>query len=172
MFRSAAVIALSGWALAACSPVFNWREVRALPAGLKAALPCKPDKGARDVSMAGRDVSLQVLGCDTGGATFALMFADIGDAGRTGEVLALWKAASLANLRSTAARETPFVPAGAPALRESVQVVASGARADGSPVESQAAYFARGSHVFQAVIYADRVKPEMSESFFAGLAFE
>lgn len=111
MFRSAAVIALSGWALAACSPVFNWREVRALPAGLKAALPCKPDKGARDVSMAGRDVSLQVLGCDTGGATFALMFADVGDAGRTGEVLALWKAASLANLRSTAgARRLSFLP--------------------------------------------------------------
>jgi hypothetical protein len=167
----AAVLILASL-LAACSPTFNWREVRAEPVGLKAMLPCKPDKGARTVPMAGREVSLEVLGCDTGGATFALLFADIGDPGRTGEVLAHWKTATLANLRSIAARETPFRPPGAPALRDSIQVVASGQRADGSKVESHAAYFARGSHVFQAVIYADQLKPEVADTFFSGLTFE
>jgi hypothetical protein len=159
-------------ALAACSPTFNWREVRAEPTTLKAMLPCKPDKGERVVPMAGRQVPLQVLGCDTGGATFAVLHADIKDAARAGEVLAQWKTATLLNMKSPAGREGKFDPPGGTALPQSLHVVASGQRADGSKVESHAAYFAQGSHVFQAVIYADRLKPEMAEPFFSGLQFQ
>ena len=172
MLRIIAAALLTGCALAACSPTFNWREVRAEPTALKAMLPCKPDKGARNVPMAGREVSLQVIGCDTGDATFAVMFADLGDAGRAGEVLAQWKEASLSNMHATRSRETPFRPDGALALPQSLQVVASGQRADGSKVESQAAYFAHGRHVFQAVIYSGQLKPEVAEPFFSGLKFQ
>jgi hypothetical protein len=168
----AARFLVSAAALAACSPTFNWREIRIEPTPLKAMLPCKPDKGARTVPMAGRDVSLEVQGCDTGGATFAVLHADIGDAARLGEVLAQWKTATLLNLKSEASREAAFRPPGALGLRESLQVVASGKRADGSKVESHAAYFARGSHVFQAVIYSSELKPEIAEVFFSGLKFE
>jgi hypothetical protein len=171
MLRTAAVLA-SGFALTACSPTFNWREVRPEATGLKAMLPCKPDKAARTVPMAGRQVRLQVLGCDTDGATFALLSADIGDPARAGEALAQWKTATLANMRSTSAQEQPFLPPGALGLPQSLQVVASGQRQDGSKVEGHAAYFARGSHVFQAVIYADRLKPEVADAFFSGLKFE
>lgn len=159
-------------ALAACSPTFNWREVRVEPSPLKAMLPCKPDKATRQVPMAGRQVDLQVLGCDTGGATFAVLHADIGNAARSGEVLAQWKQATLSNMRSRAGKEEPFVPPGGIALRESIHIVATGQRADGSAVESHAAYFARGTQVFQAVIYADRLQPQWAESFFSGLKFE
>ncbi|MDB5872520.1 MAG: hypothetical protein JWQ07_1962 [Ramlibacter sp.] len=173
MPRFLAPAALAGaLALAACSPTFNWREVRADATALKTLLPCKPDHGARDVPMAGKQVSLQVLGCDTGGATFAVLFADIGDNARAGEVLGLWKTATLANLRTAAAREVPFRPPGALGLPQSLQVVASGRRPDGSKVESHAAYFAQGSHVFQAVIYSEQLKPDVAETFFSGLKFE
>ena len=158
--------------LAACSPTFNWREVRVEPSPLKAMLPCKPDKATRQVPMAGRNVDLQVLGCDTGGATFAVLFADIGDATRSGEVLAQWKQATLSNMRSRAGKEEPFLPPGGIALRESIHIVAAGQRADGSAVESHAAYFARGTQVYQAVIYADRLQPQWAETFFSGLKFE
>lgn len=157
---------------AGCSPTFDWRDVRAPPTSLKAALPCKPDKASRKVPMAGQEVALQVLGCDTGGATFAVMFADLGNATRSDEVLRQWKQATLANLRAASSQEQPFLPAGAIALAHSVQVVARGQRADGSAVESHAAYFARGSHVFQAVIYADVLQPAWADAFFSGLQFE
>lgn len=163
---------LAAFLLAACNPTFNWREVRVDPPGLLAMLLCKPDKGARTVPMAGREVSLNVLGCETGGATFALMQADIGDAARTGEVLAQWRVATLLNMRAAASRQEPFVPPGGVAVANSVHVVASGQRADGSAVESHAAYFARGSHVFQAVIYADRLKPEAAETFFSSIKLQ
>ena len=171
MLRTPAVAAIA-MTLAACSPTFNWREIRAQPTPLKAMLPCKPDKAAREVPMAGRQVSLEVLGCETGGATFAVLFADIGNAVRAGEVLAQWKTATLSNLRAPASQEGTFRPPGALALPQSVHVVASGQRGDGSKVESHAAYFAQGTYVFQAVIYSDRLKPEVTEQFFSGLSFE
>jgi hypothetical protein len=158
--------------LAACSPTFNWREVRAEAAPLKVMLPCKPDKGSRRVPMAGRQVELQVMGCEAGGATFAVLFGDIVEPGRDDEVLAQWKAATLGHMQGVSLQERPFLPPGALALPNSVRVVASGKRADGSPVQGQAAYFARGSQVFQAVIYSDRVTPEAADTFFAGLKFE
>ena len=135
-------------------------------------LPCKPEKGSRTVPMAGHEVNLDALSCSAGGATFALLNADIGDASRAGEVLAQWKAATLANLHSTSARESPLQLRGAGKLPQSLHVVASGQRADGSKVESHAAYFARGSYVYQAVIYTDQLKPEVAEPFFSGLKFE
>jgi hypothetical protein len=172
MHRTLVASLLLGCAVAACSPTFDWREVRTAQGGLAAMLPCKPDKGERTVPMAGLQVSLQALSCGTGGATFAVLAADIEDPARAGEVLAQWKTATLANLHSPSAQETPFQPRGARRLPQSLQVVATGRRADGSKVESHAAYFAAGSHVFQAVIYADRLKPEMAETFFSGLKFE
>ena len=158
--------------LAACTPTFNWREVRVEPTQLRAMLPCKPDKASRTVPMAGRDTELQVLGCDTGGATFAVLSGDIVDPLKDGQVLAQWRAATLANMHGAGAEGRRFLPAGAMALPQSLRVSASGRRADGSKVESQAAYFARGSRVFQAVVYADKVPAEAAETFFSGLRFE
>jgi hypothetical protein len=124
--------------------------------------------------MAGRQVELKVLGCEAGGATFAVLTGDIVDPLRAGEVLAQWRAATLANMQNVpaAARDRPFLPTGAMALPQSLRVTAAGQRADGSKVESQAAYFARGSRVVQAVVYADKVPTEAADTFFAGLGFE
>jgi hypothetical protein len=158
--------------LAACSPTFNWREVRVDPGDLRAMLPCKPDRGARSVPMAGRPTEVNALGCEAGGATFALLSGDVGDPLRAGEVLAQWKAATLANIHGTGLQERPFTPAGALPLPQSLRVAASGARRDGSKVESEAVYFARGGRVFQAVVYADRIPAEAATTFFSGLRFE
>ncbi len=159
-------------ALLACSPTFNWREVRVGSTGLKALFPCKPEHATRSVAVAGRPVGLEALACDAGGATFAVLFADA-DPGSAGEFLDRWRAATLAGLHSNAVEEPkPFRPAGALELSQSLQVAASGRRADGRPVQGLAAYFARGGQVFQAVVYADTLRPEVTDPFFSGLAFE
>jgi len=173
MLRLPLVAGLAGvCALAACSPTFNWREVRVEPTGLRAMLPCKPEKGSRPVSMGERSVDMHVVGCETGGATYAVMHADIGDAAGAGEVLQQWRAVTIKNMRGAVAKENPFVPPGATGLAQSTQFIAAGQRPDGSPVEGHAGYFAKGSRVFQAVVYAGKLKAEMTESFFSGLAFQ
>ncbi|GAC1604381.1 MAG: hypothetical protein NVS3B2_09870 [Ramlibacter sp.] len=170
MFRPALASALV--ALAACTPTFNWREVRAESMPLKAMLPCKPDKGSRRVSIAGSDLELRVLGCDAGGATFAILYGDVADPARSAVVLGQWKAATLAGLRAAGVSERSFLPAGAMALAQSVRVTASGQQADGSKLQAQAVYFARGSQVVQAMIFAQQLPLEAADTFFAGMGFE
>jgi hypothetical protein len=75
-------------------------------------------------------------------------------------------------MHGTAAREETFRPPGALALPGSVKVVATGRGLDGHAIASEAAYFAQGKHVFQAVIYAGQIKPEAADAFFSGLRFE
>jgi hypothetical protein len=159
--------------LAACSPVFNWREVRPDNTALTLLLPCKPDKAQRSVPLGGRPTELAMLGCDAGDATFAVALATLDDAAQAAAVLAGWQTATLANLQAAGGGQAgPLALPGADGLPPAVLVRASGRRADGRAVQSQAAYFSKGRQVFQAVIYADRIDPEVAETFFSSLRLE
>lgn len=159
--------------LVACNPVFNWREVRPDNTALSLLLPCKPDKAQRSVPLGGRPTELSMLGCDAGDATFAVAVATLDDAAQAAAVLAGWQTATLANLKAAGGGQTsPLKLAGADALPPAVLVRASGQRADGRAVQSQAAYFSQGRQVFQAVIYASQIDPEVAETFFASLKLD
>ncbi|RYX91360.1 MAG: hypothetical protein EOO28_26075 [Comamonadaceae bacterium] len=160
-------------ALGGCSPAFNWRDARFENAGLTALLPCKPDRGSKPVVMAGRPVTLSMMGCEAGGAMFAVAMVDAGDAGKVTEVLANWQAATLANIRAApATNAVPLKLAGASTAPAPSLVTARGQSANGKVVMSQAAYFVQGSQVFQAVVYAEKVNPEASDAFFSGLRLQ
>jgi hypothetical protein len=150
--------------IAACSPTFNWREVRPDETRLALLLPCKPDKAEKMVPLGGRPTALRLLGCDAGGATF--------DASRAGDVLAQWQALTLANMKAGTPQVTALKLKGAAPAPAPVLVKAQGQRADGTAVSGQAAYFAQGTQVFQAVVYADKLAPEVAETYFASLSFE
>ena len=161
-------------ALAACNPAFNWREVRPEGTRLKLLLPCKPDKAQKVVPLGGRATSLSMLGCDAGGATFAVAVADVGDATQAAPVLALWQDLTLANMKAAPSSRQPMalkIP-GASAGPPAVRLQAQGQRADGTAVSGQAAYFAQGSQLFQVVMYAPQIAPEVAETFFSSLTFE
>lgn len=163
------VLALAS--LAACNPTLNWRDVRPDDTRLSLLMPCKPDKAQRTVPMAGQPVELNLLSCDAGGVTFAVALADVKDASKAAFALAQWQSATLANMRAA-----PATSGGAFKLTGlasgAVMVKATGQRANGQPISSQAAYFAQGSKVFQAVMYADKIAPDMADTFFSSLKFE
>lgn len=158
--------------LAACSPSLNWRKVQPETASLSLLLPCKPDRAQREVPLGGRPTVLSMLGCEAEGATFALSVADIGDASQAAAVLAQWQSLTLAHMRAGAPSVSAVKVSGAAVAPPPVRVVAQGQQADGSSVQGQAVYFARGSQLFQAVIYAPRISAEAADTFFASLAFE
>lgn len=171
----ALVLGLTG--LLACNPTFNWREVRSDNSALVALLPCKPDRGTRTVPLAGRPVELQMVGCESGGATFAVARADLPDAAQAGSTLAQWRVITLANARAAVTGSAiPFAPPGAVPLPESVQVMAPGQQPDGTVVELRAAWFAQttgtGVQVFQALIVARQVPADVADTFFSGLKFQ
>ena len=165
--------ALALLAVAACSPAFNWREVRPEGTRLALLLPCKPDMAQKIVPLGGKATSLSMLGCDAGGATFAVAVADIGDAAQSAAILSQWQALTLANMKASGAPEVLALKVpGAPVQPAPVRVAAQGLRGDGSAVRGEAAYFAQGSQVFQVVMYAAKPAPEAAETFFSSLKFE
>jgi hypothetical protein len=160
-------------AVTACTPTFNWREMTVSPANLHVTFPCKPDTAEHKIAFApGREVLLHATGCETGGAAYVVVYGDMGSPAELADAIVQWKNASLASTQSTVKSEQPYQPAGALGLQQSVMFRAGGQRADGSPLQSQGAYFARGTFVFQAVVYASTLRAEMTEPFFTGLRFE
>ena len=160
--------------LAACSPALNWREVRPEGTRLNLLLPCKPDKAQKVVPLGGRATPLAMLGCDADGATFAVAIADVGDAAQAASVLALWQDLALANMKAAPASRQPLplkVPGASPGT-PATRLQAQGQRADGTAISGQAAYFAQGSQLFQVVMYAPNISPEVAETFFSSLKFE
>jgi hypothetical protein len=165
----AALLAIS---LAACTPSLNWRDVRNASGELGALLPCKPDRGSRDLPLAGRAVPVQMLGCEADGALFAIASAQLPVGTPPDLALSQWSAATLANIKASAQQTTPFVPAGGLLLASSVLVVASGQRPDGSTVQSRAVYFAQGQRVYQAVVYADKLNTQATDTFFSSFKLQ
>ena len=158
----------------ACSPALNWRDVRPGDSGLGLLLPCKPDKADKVVPLGPKPTTLSMLGCDASGATFAVAVADLGDAALVPAVLAQWQALTLANMQATPETTVvrPLKVPGASAAPAPVLVLASGRRADGSVVQGQAAYFARGAQVVQVVMYAPVISAQAADTFFTSLHFD
>ena len=78
----------------------------------------------------------------------------------------------MAGLHASVTADAAFLPPGAHGLAESRRVSLQLARADGTRMEGQTAYFAQGGRVFQAAVYAPRLKPELVEPFVSGMRFE
>ena len=168
---------LGALALAACSPAFNWREVRPDNTRLSFLLPCKPDKAEKVVPLGGQPTTLAMLGCDAGGATFAVAVADLGNtqgAASAAPVLARWQQLTLDNMQADPATLSRLAlkVAGAAGEPPVVRVQAQGRRVDGSAVTGQAAYFAQGTQVFQVVMYAAKPNLEVADTFFSSLKFD
>ena len=177
-------VSASVFGLAACNPTFNWRDVRPEGTALGLLLPCKPDKAEKKVPLGDRPLVLRLIGCEAGDATFALSVVDVGDISKVSAVLAQWQSGTLANMKAPpvgqlggifdkgATEVVTWKLPGAALQPPAALVKARGQRADGTAVSGQAAYFVQGSQVFQAVIYAAEIKPEVAETFFSSLKFE
>lgn len=155
--------------LAACSPSLNWREVRPAGGDLQAMLPCKPDQGSRRQSLAGRELEVHMLGCEAGGALYAVSVADLADGGQALAVQVQWQANLLGNMQAVSASNSAWRLKGASATLAPVRLSAQGVGSDGRPVAAQAVWFVRGTRLYHAVVYAERISTEMSEPFFGGL---
>lgn len=173
--RAWAMTCMALMLLSACSPSFNWREVRfdadsatadSSVSTLNAFLPCKPDRATRQQDLGGVRVDLSMMGCqvegDMGGATFTLARINLTNPASAPQVLSAWQAATLANLRTTQSQTQPISIAGASAWPPATRMTATGQSvagqsAGGQPSSLQAVWFAKqsasGVVLFQAALY-------------------
>lgn len=162
----------STFVLAGCSPTHNWREIRWDSAGLKVLLPCKPDQGSRRMTLAGQDVEILMMGCEAGADLFAIAHVQLGAADNIADVQAQWQTAMLANMQAQGTQIEPFQSKGASAQPQPIRLSAQGRRPDGSAVAAQGVWFARGPHLYHAVVYADKLSTDVAETFFSGIELQ
>lgn len=173
--RCVVLAAIGGLALilSACSPTLNWREVRADTSSLRFLLPCKPDQAKKQVPLGPGEVQLNMLGCEAGGATFAVAWAELAPGADTAAVLSQWERLTLQNMRASSPSESqPLKVVGAGNAPAPRLLLATGQTADGKPVQGRAAYFSSGSQIFQAVMYAPKIAPEAADTFFTSLRLQ
>lgn len=154
---------------AACSPVLDWRDVRA--STLSAQMPCRPSVQARAVELEGRVREMTMMSCSAGSSTWAVAW--IGDVAPA-EVSALsdrLRRQALANVAGQGAQAVPLAVPGATPNAAAGRWRGSGQRPDGSALTQDVAVFSRGTTVFQATILSADAKVPGAEQFFGALRF-
>ena len=154
----------------ACSPDLHWREVRPDRSGLSVLLPCKPAGQARRLTLAGVPVEMSLFACSTGGVTFAVGFADVGQAALVGRALDELAQAAARNIGSPGPLASePVSVQGATPQPQSRRLAFAGQLPDGQRVDEQLAVFAHGTRIYQATMVGARLDAEATESFIGSL---
>jgi hypothetical protein len=164
-----AALLLMALALAGCSPKFNWREVRLEQSGVALLFPCKPDTQVRQVDLDGQPLSMTLLGCSAGNASFALAYARLGEGSLPGPALRRWRELTLGNIGAQGVTEMAYPLPGLRRDAQSVRLGAAGRRPDGSSLVAQAFWFTQDQWVYQASVLAERPHDAESDTFMTSI---
>ncbi len=159
-----AIVLLSG-----CGPALNWRDVAIDGTALVALFPCKPDDAARTVPLAGVQQTVTMRSCHADGASFSLAHARLTDPTQAASAMLQWREATLAGLGPVPAAIVLQPPPDSPTLPGMLALRASRDPSREPAQSLQGLWFARGSDVFVALVFAPKLAPEATEPFFAGL---
>ena len=151
--------------LGACSPDYNWREVRGKDAPFLVLLPGKPATHVRDIDLDGLRVSMSMTAAEVDGVTFAVGSAQVPGPEAVAPALAAMRTALVRNIRGTVTQEKSLpAPAGAIAP---VDIAARGTDRGGQPILLFARFAARDTRVYQAIVVGNEkaVVPETVDTF-------
>lgn len=169
MMRILVLAGLASLLLAACNPGMNWREVRIGEAGVKGLLPCKPDHAKRKVEIKGQTYEMDMLGCESGRALFAISTLNSDLADKLQDVQASWQAATLAAMRARESQSLAYPLKRAADAPPPVRVHARGRSQQGQDVQMQGLWFTHRGRLYHAAVYAERLGADKTEPFFSGL---
>lgn len=169
---------------AACSPALNWRDVPL--EGLVALLPCKPDHAERPVQLGLQNVVLQMSGCEAGGTLYAISHVHIADAAQVGATQVAWRQSTLDNLQASAVQIHSLPLANQLPGKAQARVTGSatsidtafnveklvGKRPDGTPVQAQLAWLAKGQDIYHVAVYGAKLDTDMTELLFSELRLQ
>ena len=112
-----------------------------------------------------------VLACKAAGATFSLGYADVGEAERVGPALATLRDAAVDNVAGQSRPDGALGIKGVAPNPASARLRIAGQLPSGQPAQLAAAFFSRGTRVFQASVVSEgRLDPEAVDTFFAGIS--
>lgn len=157
--------------LVACSPTLDWREFSPEGVGLQVTFPCRAERYARRVELAGSISRMELLSCEAGGAHYSVAFTDIADPTRVSLTLAEWRRSTSRNVQGRAQDSAPFLVKGMAANEEAVRVRLAGRLPNGQAVAEEVVYFVQGLRLYQAAVTGAALSSEAVDPFFSGLRF-
>jgi hypothetical protein len=155
--------------LAGCSPALDWREFEPEGSGLVVTFPCRPDRHARKVTVAGALARMDMLVCAAGGATYAVSFVDVAEPAGVAAALADLRAVATTNLRAAAAVPVDARVRGMTPHPMAARLMLAGHRPDGTEVQQHAVFFSKGLRVYQASVVGEKPSDDAVDTFFDGL---
>ncbi len=164
--------ALAAFMTAACSPDYNWREVRGPDQDYLVMLPGKPAEMTRTVHLQALEVQMVMQGARVGETSFTVAAAELPDDGAATReaALAAMRAGMLRNIGGTEREALPArvqVVDGAGAARgelPATRILAEG-RTAGGEVTMRAGFVGRGRHAYQWVVLGPSIDDEQARTF-------
>jgi hypothetical protein len=160
-----------GVALSACSPTFDWRTIMNNDNGYTVDFPAKPGNDQRPVQIDGTAMQMAMQTAEAGNAVFAVgtvMLPDDHEATQRA-TLAFLRDGLARNVGATPDAHAVQIPLAAGGQVLGLEMKLSGQA--GSQHETRIVYarlVARGLHVYQAAIIADKpLPPEQIDQFFS-----
>lgn len=139
--------------LPACTPAYDWREVRGTDAPFAAVFPAKPATYSRMVNLNGTQVMMTMTAAEAAGVTFAVGSAQLPDPAAAQGALQAMKTAMIGNIGGTVRHEKQSaIPANG---LSSIDLEATGASTAGNSGQSRlliARFVAKDRRVYQAVV--------------------
>ena len=139
-------------ALAACSPKFNWREVRSKDAPYSVLLPAKPSTFARSIDLDGMPVTMTMTAAKVDNAVFAVGSASVLDAAKAQAALVAMKTALVKNINGTVKVEKTTAAAGSQGLSASIDVEAIGTTPGGLPEVLFGHFVSKDKEIYQVIV--------------------
>ena len=161
--------------LSACTPKYDWREVRGADAAFVVLLPAKATSYSRPVTLDGKKVTMTMSAAEVDGVTFAVATAKFADAAQAQAALIAMKIAMVKNIDGTIKLEkssTSDKTNGAAVDRIStIEIDASGSAGTNTGGQARrliARFVARDNRVYQVMMVgsAKAMKPEAIDTFF------
>ncbi len=166
--------------LLACSPRFDWREIRSDSASYVIAMPAKPATFSRNIDLNGIQVSMTMTAAEVDGVTFAVGTAELPDATQAQVSLGAMKTALLNNIRGKIKQEKVLTMAndqsaasGKLAVTEIEATGAAGPATNGQPRVLFARFVAKDKRVYQIVATGPEkaVAREAIDTYFSSFKF-
>jgi hypothetical protein len=154
----------------ACTPKFDWREIRNSDAPFVATFPGKPASHTRDIDLDGIKVKLHMLGSDVNQISFAIAYAKIENsdkdvqAAHQQRVLSAMQTGMLKNIQAKIIQPTPV-----DAPKNTLTAI--GKTQKGQMIKMIARFTQNGPWVIQVVMLGEEKSftPEIADMFFGSV---
>jgi hypothetical protein len=174
--RNAGIVAAAAL-LAACSPKFDWREVRSADGGFVVHLPDKPQTVARAIDIDGRAIEMTMTSTGVGPTMFAVGVARLpaqatADPAAVERTVAFFRDALVRNIGGsvTSRRSAPLAATGGRTLRAAEAVAARGkVGADGRAAQLAVRLYVADDRFYQVVALGaeGELSDDVLETFFS-----